>query len=155
MPRRYRVSEVDEDEDDEETTESPDVNEGKEPSTETKENKQQERQKRKSELEAELKGLEDELKSEAAEAADNIAEDDPDRSAIASEAKDEAAAIATGHNLSKEEEARLTKAITADVMEKIGNENKPSPRPSRVPDRKPKPTHWSERRILSRNRGSD
>jgi DNA primase catalytic subunit len=155
MPTKYKVTEEDIEDEVDETTESPDKNEGKEPSSEMKENKQQDRQKRKAELEAELEGLEEELKSEAAEAAENIAEDDPNRSEIAGEAKDEAAAIATGHNLTKEEEGRLTKAIAADVMEKLGNTPKESPRPSRVPDRKPKPTHWSERRILSRNRRSD
>ena len=159
MPTRYKV--VTEESEDDETPETGALdeevhNESRESNSgskdEPKNNAKTERQERKAKLEAELAGLEDEIKNEASEAAENIAETDPERGEVASEAKDEAAAIATGKNLSKDEEDRLAKSIAAKVMEQLGDTRKPDNRPPGTPDRRPKPTHWSEKRILGRNR---
>ena len=117
-----------------------------------KRNTKQERQKRKAEIEGELQQLEDELQQEAEVAAENISEDEPDTSEVKAEAKDEADAIAAGHKLSNDEESRLAEAISTKVMEKMGERSKPREVRS-APDKRPRPTHWSERRILGRNRG--
>jgi uncharacterized protein YwqG len=159
MPTKYRVV-TDESEDDE-TPETGALDEEvhnqsreahSQSEDDSKKDAKTERQERKAKLEAELAGLEDEIKEEASEAAENIAENDPERGEVASEAKDEAAAIATGKNLTKDEEDRLAKSIAAKVMEQLGNASKPDNRPPRTPDRRPKPTHWSEKKILGRSR---
>ncbi len=117
--------------------------------------KQTDKQKKKAELEAELEGLEEEIKSEAGEAAENIAEDNPNKSEVNKDAKDEAAAIAVGHRLTKEEESRLAKAIAAETFALISSSNRPpTAKPPRTPDKRPKPTHFSERRILGRRRAA-
>jgi hypothetical protein len=143
----WEVREVENENENEETE---DEQETKEPENDSK---QTDKQKQKAELEAQLEGLEEEIKSEAGEAAENIAEDNPNKSEVNKESKDEAAAIAVGHQLTKDEESRLAKAIAAETFALISAQNRaPSNKPPRTPDKRPKPTHFSERRILGRRR---
>lgn len=159
MPKKFKVvaedNEIDASEEENKETDSS-SEEPKEASEKDKreKNTKLERKKRKAEIEAELKEMEDQIKVEAAEAADEVAEDEPETSEVKEQSKDEAEAIAAGYQLTKDEEGRLTESIATKVMEKLGERDKESPR-VRTPDRRPKPTHWSDKKILGRRRGNE
>jgi hypothetical protein len=154
VPRKYTIQEEDIDEKDEEAEEN-----STEETSETDNNgsnRTQDRQKRKAELESELQGLEQQIKDDADAAAEEIAEEEPAKSEVKAIAKDEAAVIADGYKLTKEEEDRLTSAIATKVVQQLRDGAKTNnPKPPRAPDRRPKPTHFSERTILSRKRSRE
>lgn len=107
---------------------------------------------RKEELEAELAGLDLEAQSDAEEIAEEIAEEEPEKGQVARESREAAKDIAGEYKLSKEAEDKLASAITQKVLESLqGQSTEKKPRP-RTPDKRPKPTHFSERTIFSRRR---
>ena len=108
--------------------------------------------KRKEELEAELSQLDVEAQSDAESVAEEIAEDNPDKGEVASEAREAAGEIAGEYNLSKAAEDKLANAITQKVLEAMSGTPKVEKKRERTPDKRPKPTHFSERTIGRRKR---
>lgn len=111
------------------------------------------RTKRKEELESELKGLNEEAQSDAEQVAEEIAEEDPEKGQVAAESRDAAEQIAGEYKLSKDAEDKLANAITQKVLESLrGNQSEKTKPRSRTPDKRPKPTHFSERTVFGRRR---
>lgn len=110
------------------------------------------RTKRKEELESELKGLNDEAQADAEQVSDEIAAEDPEKGQVAAESRDAAEQIAGEYHLSQDAEDKLANAITQKVLENLRGSKSTTPQRTRKPDKRPKPTHFSERTLFSRRR---
>ena len=135
----------DEDEQDNEQEDSEDLDQ--------KPDQTEDKVKKKERLEAELSQLDEGAQEDAEEIAEDISDSNPETGQVASESREAAKDIAGEYNLSKQAEDKLANAITQKVLENLrGNssgEKKPRPR---TPDKRPKPTHFSERTVFGRRR---
>lgn len=110
------------------------------------------RNKRKEELESELKGLDEEAQADAEDIAEEISEENPEKGQVAAESRDAAEQIAGEYKLSKDAEDKLANAITQKVLENLRSTGSPKKEKGRVrtPDKRPKPTHFSERTLFGK-----
>ncbi len=107
---------------------------------------------RKEQLEAELKELDIEEVTDVENIAEELASSDPDTGEIASESREAAKDIAGEYSLSKAQEDKIANAITQKVLEAMSGTSKPEKKRERTPDKRPKPTHFSERTVFGRRR---
>lgn len=109
--------------------------------------------KKKERLESELAGLDEGAQQDAEEIAEDIAAENPETGQVASQSREAARDIAGEYNLSKASEDKLASRIAKEVLETLKGEgsSEKKPRP-RTPDKRPKPTHFSERTVFGRRR---